>query len=312
MAAIPSCPAALPKLARLGLSALGEDGPIDSWLGFTSFDPGCTEELLSLGDDVSTGSLSSLESHARLNRRMVNPRHEHTPTAAEWHNLLPWIMDGTVAGAGTAASAYTYALGNTLSRRFAAWHDTQTFWDLYAVGIDSATISASQSDPAVRLSSDWIGHDWDNTGTFPSGLVPPTDAPFIFTDSSGAVLVDGVARRVESLSITIAKNVAGDRFHNSKTIACAVSQSRQVMVSLTGPWGLNSGMLELGRSSSVPVVITFTFGARVLTFTMPRVRQPPRAPGASVPTEIMHTWEGIALASSSLNDELSASLRLTA
>ena len=287
MAAIPSCPAALPKLARLGLSALGEDGPIDSWLGFTSFDPGCSEELLSLGDDVNTGSLSSLESHARLNRRMVNCRHEHTPTAAEWHNLLPWLMDGAVAGAGTAASAYTYALGGTLSRRFAAWHDTQTFWDLYAVGIDSATISASQSDPAVRLSSDWIGHDWD-------------------------VLVNGVARRCESVSITIAKNVAGDRFHNSKTIACAVSQSRQVTVSLTGPWGLNSGMLELGRSSSVPVSVTFTFGPRVLTFTMPRVRQPPRAPGASVPAEILHTWTGVALASASLNDALSASLNLTA
>lgn len=312
MAAIPSCPAALPKLARLGASAIGVDSPIDTWLGFTSFDPGVSEELLELGDDVNTGSLSSLESQARLNRRTVAPRYDHTPTAAEWRALLPWILDGAESGAGTAASAYAYPLANTLSRRYMAWHDTQLYYDLYAVGVDTATISASQADPALRVALDCVGHDWDNTGTFPAELVPPTDAPFIFTDTDGAVLVNGVARKVEDLSITISKSVARDRFFNSKTIACAVSQSRKVTVSLTVPWGLHSDMLELGRSTSVPVVITFTFGLKILTLTMPRVRQPPRAPGASVPTEMTNVWVGTALASSALNDEISATLKLTA
>jgi hypothetical protein len=312
MAVIPACPAALPKLARLGLSPLGEDGPITSWLGFTAFDPGCSEEMLDLGAGVNTGALSSLESQARLNRRVVAPTHDHTPTAAEWHTLLPWVMDGAVTGAGTAASPYSYPLGNTLTRRYAAWHDTQVYWDLYAVGIDTATISASQADPAVRLSTEWVGHDWDNTGTFPPELVPPTDPPFILTDSDGAVLVNSVARRVESVSITINKNVARDRYFNSRTIACAVAQSRTVTVSLTVPWGLHSDLLEVGRTTSVPVSVAFTFGSRVLTFTMPRVRQPPRGPGASVPAEITNVWTGTALASSALNDELAATLRLTA
>ena len=311
MAAIPSCPAALPKLARLGVSALGTDTPINSWLSFTSFDPGVSAELLELGDGMNTGTLSALESQARLNRRIVAPRFEGTPTAAEWRVLLPWILDGAESGAGTSGSPYAYPLANTLSKRYGAWDDTQVYYDLYELAVDTATISASQGDPAVRCSLDLVGTDWDNVGSFPGGLVPPTDAPFIFTDSSAAVLVNGVARKVSSVSITIAKDVARDRFFNSTTIACAVSQDRKVSVSFTYPHGLHSDLWSLADASSVAVSVAFTFGTKVLTLTMPRVRHTPEAPRADVPSEIMGQWTGRALASSSLNDEISATLRLT-
>lgn len=309
MGAIPSCPAALPKLARLGVSTLGTDSPINSWLGFTSFDPGVSQELLELGDNVNTGTLSSLEPQARLNRRIVAPRYEHHPTAAEWRTLLPWLLDGTESGSGTSGTPYAYPLANALSKRYVGYDDTQLYWNLKECGVDSWTVSASQGDPALKLSADLIGVDWDNVGTFPGGLSNPTDAPFIFTDSSAAVLVNGVSRKVASLSITVNKDVARDRFFNSTTIACAVSQNRKVSISLQFPWGLHSDLFALGSATSVAVLVTFTFGAKVLVFSMPHVRHQPEAPRADVPSEIMGSWTGLALASTP-NDELSATLAL--
>ena len=125
--------------------------------------------------------------------------------------------------------------------------------------------------------------------------------------------MNGTAIKCSGVTISISKNVAKDRFFNSNTIACAVSQNRKVSVTLHGyPWGLHSALFTAGQSTSVPVVVTFTFGAYILKLTMPRVRQQQKAPSASVPTEIENDFTGHALASATLNDEIVATLSLTA
>jgi hypothetical protein len=312
MATIPVCPAAMSKLSRLGVSAINSDSPITDWLGFTSFDPGAFQELLELGDDTNTGSLSSYDAQARLSRIMVDPSYEGHPTAGDWRALLPWILDGTESGAGTFASPYAYALSSLLTRRYVFWDDTIGVWNLKEVCVDTATISASQGDPALKCALQLVGTNYDQTGTFPGGLTADTDAPFIFTDSDAAILINSVPVKCESVSLMVSKNVAKDRFFNSTTIACAVPQNRKVTIAINGyPWGVHSSLFAVGKTTAVPVVVKFTFGAYILTFTMPAVRQHQKAPGARVPAEIKNDWIGAALATAS-NNELTATLSLSA
>lgn len=313
MGAIPTCPAALPKRSRLALTPVGFDTPYNVWLGFSQFSPGVTHELLDLGDDVNTASLSSLEGLTRLNRRMVAPSWSGKPVPAEWLQLLPWIMDGGQTGAGTVASPYVFALGDTLSKRYALWDDTALLWDLQELAVDTATISASQGDPAVRCSLDLVGVDWTNTGTFPSGLVPANTAPFILTDACAAVTVAGTPVKVGGVSISLSKAVARDRYFNCPTIACAVSQARSVGVTLSEfPWALHPTLWSAGSAASVAVVVTFTFGVFKLKFTFPRVRHEPESPEANVPREILGQFNGMAKASAAGNDEMTAELTVSA
>jgi hypothetical protein len=314
MALIPVCPAALPKLSRLALTPVGNDTPFSTWLSFTSFDPGVTQELLSLGDNVNTGTLSPLEAQHRLNRIFVDPQYSGQPVPAEWDDLLPWITDGTRTGAGTNASPYVYPLGNTLSKRYMLFDDTQRTWTLMEVGIDSCTISASVDDPAVKCNLNLIGVQYTTPGAVFPALTPPNTAPFIASDSCATGLtVNGIQVKAESVSISLSKNVARDRFFNCPTIACAVSQSRSTRISLGGvPYGLHNTLWNLGGAAFVPVVVSWTFGVYQLTATMPRVRRAPQSVGATVPREMMTTWDGEALASNAGNDEISFSLKVSA
>lgn len=314
MAVIPVCPAALPKLSRLALTPVGEDTPFSTWLSFTSFDPGVQQELLSLGDNVNTGSLSPLEAQHRINRTFVTPQYSGQPVPAEWNDLLPWFTDGTRTGAGTAASPYVYPLGNVLSKRYMLYDDTQRTWTLMEVGLDSGTISCSVDDPAVKFNMNLIGVNFTTPGAVFPVLTPPNTAPFIMSDSCATgVTVNGVQIKAEGISISMSKNVARDRFFNCPTIACAVSQSRNTTVSLSGvPYGLHNTLWNVGGAASVPVVVSWTFGVYKLTATMPRVRRPPQSVAAVVPREMMTTWEGEALASNATNDEISFSLQVSA
>lgn len=313
MAAIPICPAALPKRARLALTPVGFDTPYSTWLGFTSFDPGVQKELLPLGENVNTGSLSSLEALTRINRTFVNPQYSGQPVPAEWDDVLPWVTDGTRTGAGTAASAYVYPLGDVLSKRYMLIDDTQRTWTLQEVAIDTATISAGQEDPAVKLSLGLLGVNFATPGAAFPGLTPPNTAPFIFSDSCGAGLtIDGANVKSSDFAVSISKNVARDRFFNCPTIACAVSQSRSVRVSLNLPYGLHNTLWDAGGLVSVPVVITFTFGVYKLILSMPRVRRSPQSVPLVVPREAFQPFDGEALASAAGNDELSISLAVSA
>lgn len=294
-------PAALSRLARLGVSAVGAT-TIDTWIGFTAFDPGCMTEQLDTGRDLNTGTRSHFADRSRDNQIRVAPNGRFKPTVAEWGALLEWIMGGTPTGSGTV----TYPLAEREVIRSMQYDDTQTVWDLAGVAVDRATFSA-QAGGELELSLDCCGTTYSDGGSF-AAIESAGGPPLIMSDLS--VTIGATSNvKVQSFQLEIAHNLDKERYFNSQTNAGPVAIDRAVTLSLGIPYGLHAALRAAGAAAGgVAVTCVFTFGGNSLTFSMPAVRVPDKAPAASVPQELIMPWAGQAMADADPGDELVAVL----
>lgn len=293
--------AALSKETRLAMSAVGTASPIDEFVTFTRFSPGASIETIDTARDVNFGSRSHLLARTRNNYRRCAPSGSFKPTIGEWGMLLPWVMCGAVSGTTTK----TYALGETATVRTLAFDDTQLQYELDIVAVNRATFAAS-AGAELTLDLEMIGVDFATGGTFPTGLSADDTPPLLLNDL--ALTVGGTAVSCRSFRLTVDNGINAQRFFNSPVLAGPVAMDRMVSVSFEVPWGASSAIWGAGAvDAGVSIVATFTYGAKVLTMTMPTVRAPEKPIDVHGPDEIMLTWEGQALATTGGN-ELSITL----
>lgn len=304
--------AALFRLTRLAMSAVDTATPIDKPFAFTEFDPGAVTEMIDLGRDLGgLGSLSHHVDNTRANRKLVRPSMALKPSVAEWAELLQWIMYGTPTGITTK----TYPLGDREVPRAVAFDDTRQDWLLTGVAVDRA-VFAAQAGGELGLRLECAGVDYSHPGTFPGGLdATPTPASPRLLMGDLAVTLNGVSNvKCRSATLTVSHSLNADRFFYGFTSAGPVNTDRQVTVELDLPLGLHLALADAGAvDAGVPLTLTFSYGGKVLAFSMPAVRTPTRPVRASAgEAELFVPWQGTAFvaAGGAANSELSTTLTL--
>lgn len=282
-------PAALSKLTRLAMTAVGATSTFGSSVTARSMTPNCSEGVLDTAADVNFGTRTHLLSRARNNQRVAAPSFGLKPTVGELGTpggLLQWITGGTPTGTTTL----TFPLAEAAAVRRVLIDDTVKTWDVTKCAVDRAVFSARQG-AELLLDLDCVGEDWANGTTFPGGYAPDATPPFLLNDLG--ITVGGTTVAVEDVRLTIENAVARDRYFNSKILAGAVAMDRRVLVEFTYPWGAYSAIFDSGMADAgVAVVLTFTYNAKILTFTMPTVRAMDQAPDVQVPAELKGRWSG--------------------
>ncbi len=298
-----NAPAALSKGSRLGLSALGTAAPINQGLQFTRLNDGCEEQLLDTARDVNFGSLTHSLSRAVENTRRAQPTISCKPNVGELKDsgLLQWIMGGTPTGTTTI----TYPLAGAIPWRHVGIDDTKRYTEIQSCAVDRAVFHA-QSGGELMLDLELVGTDFINSGSLPA-LTQPTGPPFLMGQL--AVTVGATSPvYVQSFRLTIDHHVPKDRYFNSFTLPDVIKTDRTVEVEIPMPLGTHFALWNAGAASSgVPVTATFTYGTKVLVFSMPSVRAGLSPYELDVPSEVILPWRGMAL-SDTADAELSVSL----
>ncbi len=229
------------------------------------------------------------------NRKVAGPISFPAPTAVEWSLLLPWIL-------GAAASGTTYALADSLPVRYVVvGRDNGTDGKLFTYNgcrVNRARIHSTYSPEggAVALDLDVVGVDETigSAGAFPSLTIDATTAPFIHTDSSGAVSLASSAYPVASIDITIDNHLDDGRFFNSPTLNPNFNaMDRTISVTLTMPWAGAEALYGTGPAGAA-TTITWTSGltATSLLLTMPALVFPRDSPPTQGRGEGMLTLRG--------------------
>lgn len=277
-------PAALSKLARLSMAALGVTGTGTIPLFFSSFSPGCGQDMINIGQNV--GGFSNLGQAIELTRAntvTVAPRSSHKPSLEETREFLKSVFNnGSEIG-----GAYTYDPDSQYTKeRSLIYDDTQTVYKIDGCVISRA-VFAAQSRGELTLDLDWAGK------TFTTGYTYPTLTDFdsclgphwLFVD--GAVVVGGTTIKTRSIRITLDNGISNDRYFYGATSAGPVSTDRTCSLDLDIPYGLHPTLRSACNvNGGVAATATFSNGAKVLTFNFPAIRTNTVSVDASVPAEM--------------------------
>ena len=277
-----SNPAAIAKLGKLAVSAANAStsAPAATRLFFTSFKPGCKREKIDIGENV--GGFSDLGHPIELTRQNITrvaPTLSAKPSTAEWKIFLDWIMNATPTGFGTTLAGggtgpYIWATpGVPMFDRTLEYQDTQKFWHMSGIGINRAILTA-EAGKELQLTLEMQGIDYNNTGTFPTLSYTASLGPrFLFGDQ--AVLVTGIGTpvRCRKMTLTIDHSLINDRFFYGFTSAGPVNTDRKYELELEVPYGIHNTLVDLcAVDGGVAGSMTFTYGASVMIFTMPKLR----------------------------------------
>lgn len=179
--------------------------------------------------------------------------------------LLKAIQGGTPTG--SAPTTYPVANANFDSYMTI---DRVAKVDTYGlVWIDSATFSSS-TGRELECSLDILGQSetTGNSGTFPTGLVCPYEAPFVHNEDSNAFTINGALRQIESISIVARNHYTRDRFFNSTTLQTPAKQKRTYEIRVGVPNNAdNVDLLDLDPATDASGIFAWTDGTNTLTFT---------------------------------------------
>lgn len=272
--------AANTPLARLGLGASATESPVTRRIDFRDFDLGIERELVDMNG--TRGKYDRDDARVRPNKTRVAPRLSCQPTATEWTYLLPWILDGTPSGT-------SYPLGNTTALRSIAFDPgAGSLWTLPNVAVDEATLRCSEGGP-LELSLGLIGRSYSVSGSFPSLSLDVATQPFLMTDC--VLTVEASAVQFREMSLTIRKGIDRERFFNTTELTAQNKLRRDIVWSVSVPYGDNTSLYNVAQSAAADVVATFTNGVYVLTLTS-TVRFRPRSPVSPFQQEGMQSLEG--------------------
>jgi hypothetical protein len=279
-----------PFAAQLGI---GSSTPVGTRLDFASCGVVLAEQILDFNGLRGTRSRD-------ISRTRVGPRRVHgpisfeSPTRTEWTALLPWLF-------GAAGSSGNYSLGDSLASQaqYVVVDRVEKVFTYNGCMPDTGAIRSSQNGP-VSLDLQIIGIDETvgASGSFPALSIDTASAPFIHTDSAGAITIGGTAYPVRTFSTEIRNFVDANRFFNSQILSAnANAMDRQIAVSLEMPYKEANAVYGIGNSG-VAIIVTYTNGAHSMTLTFANVafgRDTPPTPSRD--NEEMLVVHGVAYAS---------------
>lgn len=214
------------------------------------------------------------------------------PNALEMQKLLPWLLGGTPSGS-------TYPLAETIPDRYVTADRSNALFggsDGKVFTYNNAkanrgTFEAGQGEP-LKLTIDCVAADETvaNNGTFPALSIDEATTPWMMFDA--AITIGGVSYSSKEIRLTVDNHLDLDRFFNSPTLSTnANAKDRDIGVSLMLPYGDATAVYGSGNAG-VAIVITFTNGLDVLTFTMSKVVFPRKGPHIRGREEVMVAVEG--------------------
>jgi hypothetical protein len=256
-------------ISKLGISS---SNPVDTRYDFRSCSLGLQEEFVD-GNGLRGTRSPSIE-RVRQGIRRVTGQIRMQPNAAEWAGLLPWIL-------GANPSGTTYALADRLQKRYVTV-DLSDDTDGKVMTYDNCAVSRARiigrTGQPIDLELEIVGVDEavDNAGTFPALNIDTTTGPFIFPDSSGAIVINGVAVGAPEFTIEIDNQLDTERFFNSLTLSPAFqAMGRNISVSTRVPYSDAEALYGTG-AGGVPVVWTLTNGSVSLAWSLVKVAFPRR------------------------------------
>jgi len=213
-----------------------------------------------------TGSRTRTAARTRKGIRQVGGTLNFQPTSVELDRLLPWALGGTKSG-------NNIPLAETVPARWLiAYRDG--IYHLYdGVKVQSITFSCSEGS-LLSVSITVVGIDETETTAPTSPTVfDVTSSPYVMHDCVATVSATAYPFRSYQMSVA---NQLEVRHNNSQTPTSIHAIDRQVTVGMGLPYG-DAGALYGSAVGGVPVVATFTNGARSLVLSTPKV-QVPRTP----------------------------------
>lgn len=290
--------AAITTLGRLGFGATAAEDPVTRRIDFIDFDLGVEVELKDMNG--TRGKYDRDDIRTRQNRTIVAPRLRSQPTALEMSYYLPWILDGTASG-----TSYPLSDGATALRSLEFDPNGGNLWKLLNVAVDNATFRCAEGEP-LDLSMELLGRTFSVTGSFPAISLDVATQPFLMVDC--VATIGGSAVQFRELSLTIRKNLDRERFFNSPTLTAQNKLRRDILWTLSVPYGDNVGLFGTAAAAGVVVVATFTNGGTSLVFTSNAVRFRQKSPDSPFQRESMLPLEGEAYSSDGTTASLTTTL----
>ena len=284
-------------ISSFGRLAIGTAGSaVTARLDHQSFATGTEEQFVDASGN--TGRLTRFINRQRLTKIVVAPALSLKPTSAELALVLPWLLGGTPTVATTTT---TYPLGNTVPTRRLQYDDGNSAGNAKVhtydpIAVSNVTFSSSDSSGTLGVNLQLIGTTAVQNIAFPASgvtLIDDATQPFTHADSAGAVTVNGVVTLCQSVSISVDNGILTDRFFNSLTLVGFVKHDRNIRVSLTYPIGQAPDLYD-ASGFGVPVIVAYTNGTTVLTFTFPRVQFPKTPIDVPYRNELVHGLNGTA------------------
>jgi hypothetical protein len=174
---------------------------------------------------------------------------------------------------GTAKAGSDFALADTIPEFQLLIDKVGQVHQFTGCKAVSGLFSASSGGPLI-LTVNIVG----KVPTAPGSIAFPAisiadEQPYIFSDCSGAIVLDSVAHEADQLQISI-NNIAGPRANNSQFVTDIPILDREISVGFTTPWGASqvSHFNNLvSADENFASTITFTNGGLSVLFTFPHL-----------------------------------------
>lgn len=261
-------PFTIPSEGALSQFGLDTVNPITAAYEFNSYDLGARPEFLET--DGIRGILDHISENVVAGLIRVNGAISLMPTPTLLSTiLLKSILGGTPTGTGPT----TYPLGNTLQDNYVSIDRIGKVMTYAGVKVNKARFHSAQGrqlicDLELVGKTETVGA----SGSFPAGLVPPLEAPFMHFN--GTFTLNSVARQVHEVSIEIDNHLSVDRFVNSQTVTDLVIQDRTIAVNITVPYNSdNTDLYSAAVTAAAGATLVWVNGSSTLTFTIGALQQ---------------------------------------
>ena len=232
------------------------------------------------------GTRSHHAARTRLAQNVVAGSILFHPSPADLDLWLPRIL-GANESTDTFALAETLQTFGVLIDRVADTHEYQDCW------VNRATFR-SQQGGFLEMELDIIGKA-EVTGTSYPALTLPTDAhdaPYVHSDSSGAVTLVSAARETKSIEITI-DNQLEPRFVNSLNATEICPRDRIITVRTVHSYAGHTALYEQAVAGTTGSIV-YTNAAMSTTFTFGLLQVPDSSPVVPGKQEIDLTLDMVA------------------
>lgn len=260
---------AAPSIGTLGQFGWDTANPVTAAYEYTRFDVQPRQQYID--PDGIRGTLDRQSENVAAGIIPVEGTVSVKPTYALLSGIaLKAILGGTPTGVGTM----TYPLANGNIDTYMTI-DRIAKVDTYGLlWVDRATFS-SEEGRELELELDVFGQTETEglAASFPAGLVPAYQPPFVHSAAGTSFTCISVARQIKRISVAIANNYTKDRYFNSQTIATPGKQSLDVDITLTVPYTSdNTDIYALATAGSSGGVAVWSDGTHSLTMTFGNVQ----------------------------------------
>lgn len=180
---------------------------------------------------------------------------------------LQWILGGTPTG----TAPVTYPEANTLFGAYVTIDRIEKVDTYGLVWINKATF-ASEEGKELELDLDCLGQTETEgaAGSFPAGLEPAYQVPFVHSSAGTSFTINGVARQVKRIALACSNNLLADRFFSSTTLQLSAKTKRVWDITVTVP--ANADNYDLYNSQLPPTtnasgIFAWSDGTNTITAT---------------------------------------------